>query len=75
MACREQALAALDRLPKSRENREKAIDLRLALRPMLMPLNEFERMAEVLRDAEADAHVLGDRNRLGRAAAHLTEGL
>ncbi len=32
-----------------------------------------KRMAEVLHDAEADAHVLGDRNRLGRAAAYLTE--
>jgi tetratricopeptide (TPR) repeat protein len=73
VACREQALAAFEHRPESREKTEQAIDLRFALRPMLVPLNEFQRMAEVLGDAEVDAHVLGDRNRLGRAAAYLTE--
>ncbi len=73
VVCREQALTALDRLPKNREKREKAIDLRLALRLVLVPLNEFERMAVVLREAEAEAQALGDRSRLARAAAYLSE--
>jgi class 3 adenylate cyclase/tetratricopeptide (TPR) repeat protein len=75
VACCEQALAALDRLPESREKREKAIDLRLALRPMLVPLADFDRMAVILREAEAEAQALGDANRLGRVVASLTEAL
>jgi class 3 adenylate cyclase/tetratricopeptide (TPR) repeat protein len=73
VACREQALAALYRLPKTREKREKAIDLRVALRLGLVPLNEFGRMTVVLREAEAEAQALGDAHRLGRVAMCLTE--
>ena len=75
VACREQALVALGHLPESREKREQAIDLRLALRLMLVPLTDFDRMAVVLREAEADAQALGDANRLGWVVASLTEAL
>jgi tetratricopeptide (TPR) repeat protein len=75
VACREQALVALGHLPESREKREQAIDLRLALRLMLGPLTDFDRMAVVLREAEADAQALGDANRLGWVVASLIEAL
>src|SRR5262249_45716187 len=48
----EQALAALEHLPESRETREAAIDLRLTLCNALMPLGEFGRIFDLLRDAE-----------------------
>jgi len=68
----EQALAALEHLPEGRETREAAIDLQLALCNALMPLGEFGRIFDLLRDAETLAHALDDRWRLGQVSAHMT---
>jgi class 3 adenylate cyclase/tetratricopeptide (TPR) repeat protein len=65
----EQALVALQHLPKSRERDEQAIDLRLALRGSLVPSGEYGRGFEVLTEAEAQAKALGDQRRLGRVFA------
>ena len=60
----ERALTALGRLPESRQRTEQAIDLRLDLRTALLPLGEFARMTEHLRDAERLAELIDDRRRL-----------
>jgi tetratricopeptide (TPR) repeat protein len=67
----EQALAAIQRLPKSRDTRAQAIDLRLALRDALYPLGELGRIRVCLQDAEALAEALGDQHRLGWVSAAL----
>ncbi|HEV8584708.1 MAG TPA: AAA family ATPase, partial [Methylomirabilota bacterium] len=60
----ERALTALEHLPETRERTEQAIDLRFDLRTALLPLGEFARMTEHLREAERLAETLGDRRRL-----------
>jgi len=72
-ACFEQALAALERLPESRERAEHFVDLRFDLRNALQPLGEFGRILEYLREAEGLARSLGDQRRLGEASAYLTD--
>src|SRR5262249_24338479 len=67
----EQALAALEHLPQSRETRELAIDLRFELRNQLLPLQEQERINQILREAETIALALGDRRRLGWVEVYL----
>src|SRR5262249_19977845 len=67
----EQALAALERLPESRDTIEQAIDLRCDLRNVLLPLNEHARIFDHLHAAEALAERLGDDQRLGRITAFL----
>jgi hypothetical protein len=62
----EEALTALQHLPKTRETLEQAIDLRFDLRNSLTPLGEFERIAGYLREAEGLARTLDDQGRLGR---------
>src|SRR5206468_238219 len=47
----EQALSALPHLLETRETREQAIDLRLALRTALRPLGNFGRILTTLREA------------------------
>ena len=49
----ERALVALRHLPESRTSMEYAIDVRCELRTALLPLNERERMFDILREAEA----------------------
>jgi tetratricopeptide (TPR) repeat protein len=66
------ALDALARLPAASGSQELAIDLRFDLRLALMPLGEFARTLEVLREAEAAATELNDASRLGRVAARMT---
>jgi DNA-binding NtrC family response regulator/tetratricopeptide (TPR) repeat protein len=66
----EQALAALAHLPT--EHSTDAIDLRFDLRTSLLPLGEHGRIFDVLREAEVMADAIGDRGRLGRACAYLT---
>jgi tetratricopeptide (TPR) repeat protein len=66
----EQALAALGRLPAPLPT--DAIDLRFDLRTSLLPLGEHRKIFEVLREAEVMADATGDRHRLGRACAYLT---
>jgi class 3 adenylate cyclase/tetratricopeptide (TPR) repeat protein len=70
--CFQQALAALRRLPASRERTEAEIDLRLDLRPALLQLGRLDELLEVSREAEAQAQELGDETRLGRVYSWLT---
>lgn len=68
----EQALTAHQKLPDAPENRELGIDLRFDLRAALMPLGEFGRTLEVLRESEALARAAGDERRVGWVAGYLT---
>src|SRR5262249_45931837 len=56
----EQALSALSHLPETRDTREQAIDLRLALRTAFQALGDFGRILVLLRQAEALAATLDD---------------
>jgi transcriptional regulator with AAA-type ATPase domain/tetratricopeptide (TPR) repeat protein len=67
----EQALAALEHLPTSRERREAAIDLRFDLRTSLLPLGEVERGLAYVREAEQLALELGDQRRAVQIAIYL----
>ena len=59
----EQALGVLKALPESRSVLEEAFEIRLALRPVLMHLVEFQRCLKVLGEAEALAERLDDDGR------------
>jgi class 3 adenylate cyclase len=72
VACFEQALEALTHFPESHGRMELAIDLRLDLRPSLLPLAAQERIIEHLTQAESLALVLGDKWRLGRVLADMS---
>jgi tetratricopeptide (TPR) repeat protein len=67
----EQALSALAHLPETRDTREQAIDLRLALRTALYPSGDAGRILAALREAEALAAALNDHHRLGRVSVRL----
>jgi transcriptional regulator with AAA-type ATPase domain/tetratricopeptide (TPR) repeat protein len=69
----EQALAALRRLPETRETTELTIDIRLDLRTALNPLGDQARMDELVREAEGLARRLGDQHRLGRIASFMAQ--
>jgi tetratricopeptide (TPR) repeat protein len=71
----EQALHVLEVLPESRETLEQAIDLRFAMKTSLVPLGEFERILDYLRQAEAPTRALGDRRRLGQLSVHMCHTL
>jgi tetratricopeptide (TPR) repeat protein len=75
VACFEQALAALQHRPQTRETLEQAIDLRFDLRNSLFPLGEFERIVNCLRDAEGLARTLDDQRRLGQLSVHMCHNL
>jgi predicted ATPase len=68
----EQALSTLTHLPETRERREQAIDLHLALRSALLPSGDLERILASLHEAEALATTLGDHRRLGQVFLFLT---
>lgn len=72
VVCYEQALDSLGHVLQSPETIEQAIDIRLALHSVLIPLGEPTRTGAHLVKAEALARALGDQARLGRIAAHLT---
>ena len=72
VACFEQALGALARLPESRNTLERGIDLRLDLRNAFLPLGQQGRALTGLRDAERLALSIGDRQRLARVCAYMT---
>jgi tetratricopeptide (TPR) repeat protein len=72
VGCYEQALVALGHLPESRERREQAIDLRLALRTALFPSGNSGHILEALREAEALATALDDPRRLGQVSVFLS---
>jgi len=68
----EQALSTLSHLPETRDTREQAIDLRLALRSALRPLGDFGRILAYLREAEILAQTLDDPRRLGQISFFLS---
>ena len=67
----EQALSALQGLPDTRETREQAIDIRLALRTSLYALGEIRRGLDYLREAEQVARQVDDPRRLGLVLAYI----
>ena len=68
----EQALSALSHLPETRDTREQAIDLRLALRSALLPSGNSGRILAYLREAETLAAALDDPRRLGQVSGFLS---
>jgi tetratricopeptide (TPR) repeat protein len=68
----EQALSALPHLPETRDRREQAIDLRLALRSALQPSGDSERILAYLREAESLAAALDDPRRLAQVLLFLS---
>ena len=68
----EQALTALDRLPDTGHEVERAIDLRLHLRQSLFPLGEFAKVWRYLQEAEGLARTLDDPRRLGWVSAYMS---
>ena len=68
----EQALAVLPRLPDTRENLERAIDLRLDLRQSLFPLNRLAEVWTRLQEAERLSRALDDPRRLGWVSAYVS---
>jgi tetratricopeptide (TPR) repeat protein len=71
--CFEQALLAVKQLPETPTTLQQAFDLRLELRPWLVPLADYNRVLSNLREAEAIAEELGDRRRLGLVCAYMTD--
>jgi tetratricopeptide (TPR) repeat protein len=68
----EQALSVLPQLPETRDTREQAIDLRLALRTALLPLGDLGQILGCLREAESLAAALDDPRRLGQVSRFLS---
>jgi tetratricopeptide (TPR) repeat protein len=68
----EQALSTLEHLPETRDTREQAIDLRLALRSALNLPGDLGRILVLLREAEAIATVLDDPRRLAQVSLFLS---
>jgi hypothetical protein len=68
----EQALSAVPHLPETRTTRERAIDLRLALRTALFPSGDFRRILALIREAESLAATLDDPRRLGQVSRFLS---
>jgi tetratricopeptide (TPR) repeat protein len=72
VACFDHALVALRHLPENQDTLTQAIDLRFALRQVLFPLGELERILDDLRQVEALAETLGDQRRLGYVYSYMT---
>jgi tetratricopeptide (TPR) repeat protein len=68
----EKALVALTHL-HSPDTLQQAIDIRLDLRSSLNPLGDMTRLHNHLREAEILAKDLGDKRRLARVAAFMTQ--
>jgi tetratricopeptide (TPR) repeat protein len=68
----EQALSALAHLPETRDTREQAIDLRLALGSALLPSGDYGYILACLREAESLAAALDDPRRLAQVSALLS---
>src|SRR5262249_49912590 len=66
----EQALAALEQLPRTPHTIEQIIDVRFDLRTILLGINEHVRSYEHLEQAEALARELGDERRIAWVAAY-----
>jgi class 3 adenylate cyclase/tetratricopeptide (TPR) repeat protein len=72
VGCFEQALSVLPHLLETRNTREQAIDLRLALRSALIPSGDYGHILTVLREAEPLAAALDDPRRLGQISVFLS---
>jgi DNA-binding SARP family transcriptional activator/tetratricopeptide (TPR) repeat protein len=72
VACFDEALGSLRRLPASRDVDDRALDIRLELRQSLYPLGRFAELIRHLREAERIAERLDDRPRLARVAAYVS---
>ena len=70
--CFEEALMALTHLPVTRETLEQGIDLRFDLRNALLPLVEWGKIKEYLREAEALAKKFNDRHRLASVSGYMS---
>jgi class 3 adenylate cyclase/tetratricopeptide (TPR) repeat protein len=68
----EQAFSALAHLQETRDIREQAIDLRLALRSALAPSGNSGRILALLREAETLAMALDDHRRLAQVSLFLS---
>jgi class 3 adenylate cyclase/tetratricopeptide (TPR) repeat protein len=68
----EQALSALPHLPETRDTREQAIDLRLALRSALFASGDSRPILVYLQEAEALAATLDDHRRLAHISGYLS---
>ena len=68
----EQAIHALAHLPDTRDTREQAIDLRLALRSALHPCGELRRAMACVGEAEVLAKALDDPSRLAEVSVALS---
>jgi tetratricopeptide (TPR) repeat protein len=71
VACFDQALVALQRLPECHNTMEQAIDLRFELRNALIALGEYGRILNELRTVETLAEALADPHRLGLVFSYL----
>src|SRR5262245_23914432 len=72
VACFEEALSALRRLPPSREVDDRNLDVRIELRQSLYPMGRFADLIRHLREAERIAEKVDDRARLARVAAYIS---
>jgi len=70
--CLEQAVGALDHLPRGAGTVQEAIDLRLGLRNALFALGQHERVFTHLQAAERLAAESGDAGRLARVLRYLS---
>ncbi|HEX3176951.1 MAG TPA: hypothetical protein VHZ49_09755, partial [Methylomirabilota bacterium] len=73
VACFEQALQALDRMADSPEVRNRAFDIRMDMRRCLVPLGDYDRILDNLKEAEAIATRADDRRRQGLVRAYMTD--
>jgi tetratricopeptide (TPR) repeat protein len=71
----EQSIDALHHLPASGETAALDVDLRLDLRGALLPLGDFARVLDVLREARGGAEALGDRRRQGVVEGFTSQSL
>ena len=71
----EQALAALGRLPESRDTLARGLDVRFDLHMSLFALSEHARMRRHMEAGEQIAIAIGDRRQLGRALSLLCPSL
>jgi DNA-binding SARP family transcriptional activator len=72
VVCFEEGLTALKHLPASREALERNLDIRIDLRQTLFPLGRFADLRDHLHEAEHLAESLGDRPRLARISAYIS---
>jgi DNA-binding SARP family transcriptional activator/tetratricopeptide (TPR) repeat protein len=72
VACFEEALSALQRLPASPDIDDRDLDVRIELRQSLYPLGRFADLIRHLREAERIAEKLEDGPRLARVSAYIS---